>query len=192
TQNATITGTDVDVSASLFTLAGTGGYDVSGNGWGITGTSDSDASNTDSGANYLFIRGGALTTSFDASNYINFTITADTGSFNVTGASLFAKTGGSGQTTNFALRSDVDSFSADLLTGSRTGDVFQSFSTSTIAGITNQTSVEFRLYVWGASATSDTHRYDDISLTLAAVPEPSAFALLSGLMALGWIAVRRR
>jgi len=51
TQNATITGTDVDVSASLLTLEGTGGYDASGNGWGITGTSDTDASNTDSGEN---------------------------------------------------------------------------------------------------------------------------------------------
>jgi hypothetical protein len=179
TQNATITGSDVDISASTFTVAGAGAYNGD---WGYTNSAPTDS---DSGANYLFIRGGAVTSSLDTSDYVSFTVTANTGSFDITGASLFARTGGSGQETNFALRSDVDSFTTDLFTGSSTAtSSFDSFSTSTITGITGETSVEFRLYVWGSTENSDTHRYDDISVTV--VPEPSTLALigLAGVAAL--------
>jgi len=187
TQNATITGTDVDISASLLTLAGTGGYDVSGDGWGITGSTPADS---DSGANYLFIRGGAVTTSLNTNDYINFTVTADSGTFDVTGASLFARTGGTSQETNFELRSDVDGYTANLFSGSKTGDdTFKSFSTSSISGITGQTEVEFRLYVWGSNSSSDTHRYDDISLTV--VPEPATLGMVAT-AGLAMLLLRRR
>jgi len=83
----------------------------------------------------------------------------------------------------------VDSYTANLFSGSRGADTFQSFSTSSISGITGQTSVEFRLYVWGSAGSGDTHRYDDISLTV--VPEPSSF-LLMGLVGVAGVLVLRR
>ena len=56
------------------------------------------------------------------------------------------------------------------------------------------TSIEFRIYFSDDHNNSQTiHRLDNVQLsgTLSAVPESQAFALLGGLMAIGFVAVRR-
>lgn len=56
--------------------------------------------------------------------------------------------------------------------------------------------IEFRIYFWDNSATASSTlvvRFDEISLTAAsAIPEPSTYAALIGLAALGFVALRRR
>lgn len=57
--------------------------------------------------------------------------------------------------------------------------------------------VEVRIYFWDDNATATSNlqvRMDDITLTAAAaaIPEPSTYALLGGVLALGAVALRRR
>ncbi|MCM2273581.1 MAG: PEP-CTERM sorting domain-containing protein [Candidatus Didemnitutus sp.] len=57
--------------------------------------------------------------------------------------------------------------------------------------------VEVRIYFWDDNATASSNmqvRMDDITLTAsaAAIPEPSTYALLGGVLALGAVALRRR
>lgn len=56
--------------------------------------------------------------------------------------------------------------------------------------------IEFRLYFWdnstASSSTAFSIRFDDVGLTASAIPEPSTYAALIGLAALGFVALRRR
>lgn len=187
-QLATITGSDPDISASNInntSVVGVGGYETGTSDWGITGsTPDAD------GTNYFYVRAPALAGSdpSPSNDYISFTITANSGAFNVTGASLQARSSG---TFNFALRSDADSFTADLLAGNTGLNTFSNFENLTIGGLTNQTSTEFRLFMWGTGGVSDVNRIDNLSLTTTAVPEPSMFGLLAVVFGLAGFARRR-
>jgi hypothetical protein len=76
--------------------------------------------------------------------------------------------------TSFAFRSSVDGFTADI--GAPTaGGTTINLSGASFQNITS--SVEFRLYGWGASASGGTFSVNDFTFngTVAAVPEASAF-----------------
>ncbi|MDG1242698.1 MAG: PEP-CTERM sorting domain-containing protein [Opitutae bacterium] len=73
-------------------------------------------------------------------------------------------------------------------------DTTIALSDARFQGLTGST--EFRIYL--ADTTGDSnhiHRFDDITLNgevAAIVPEPGNFALIGGLLALGWLMIRRR
>ena len=103
-------------------------------------------------------------------------------------ATFFSTSDQNGYTTiqNFAISSDPtypNALSLDLTHADLNGD-FQNITTN----------IEFRIYFSDNLNINDTiHRVDNVELsgTLSAVPEPQAFALLGGLMAIGFVAVRR-
>lgn len=160
----TITGTDVDVSSTNISLEVT---DSSKTGF-TTSTPQAD------GTEYAFLRANSIVGPSD-DDYLGFTVNANTGSFTLSGASFQARTD---KEFNFALRSDVDSFSSDLFTGGTTSNTWNTFTNTSITGVSNQTSTDFRLYVWdndSATSGSDVHRIDNLTLTV--IPEPSTMAL---------------
>lgn len=186
TPDSTITGIGADVAATSITAVDLGPF--GGNpGWGITSSSPTvDGS-------YAFVRGTSVLGTTDPGtanvDYFGFTISANTGTFNVTGASVDAR--GTGNDFSFALRSSADGYASDLLTGSTTSSTFVNFENTAISGISNQTSTDFRFYMWvNGGADTTPLRFDNLSVTVAPIPEPSSFALLAG--ALGGIALLRR
>lgn len=62
----------------------------------------------------------------------------------------------------------------------------------TISGLDSIGSAFVRLSLTGASAAGGNNRFDNIQFTATAVPEPSSFAALAGVGALGFCALRRR
>lgn len=69
------------------------------------------------------------------------------------------------------------------------GNTLQSITLSGIVtGLSPSGEIAFRSYT-GAAGSSN---FDNLSITTSAVPEPSAFALVGGLAALGFVAVRRQ
>ena len=88
--------------------------------------------------------------------------------------------------TRFALRSSLDGFTTNLLTGV----VSVGFTTDAVAlNVTSRVPVEYRIYGYGAGTTGGLLQVDNVALTFApAVPEPSTAVacglavLLGGLM----------
>lgn len=74
----------------------------------------------------------------------------------------------------------------------------ESVNLGSVASLQNTvvSSIEFRIYFWDNSATSTTNlvmRFDDIALSAStAIPEPGTYAALAGLLALGFVVLRRR
>jgi hypothetical protein len=173
--------TDPDVESTDInntSIVGTGGYDQN-NGWGIS-------------TDHLFVRAGALTSSFQLTpgsfdDYISFTVSTDTGTFDLTGASLDARTSSS---FHFTLRSAVDDYATDLFSGSTSSNTYTSFGDTSISGVTGQTTTEFRLFMRGSGSGGDVHRIDNLSLTV--VPEPSTLALIGLAGVAGFFVLRRR
>ena len=93
--------------------------------------------------------------------------------------------------TQFAVRSSLDGFTANLLTGT----VGAGFATETAAlSVTSTTPVEYRIYGFGAGTADGLLQIDNVSLTFdSAVPEPSAGSAVFLVSFLALIAcVRRR
>ncbi|MGC9452539.1 MAG: PEP-CTERM sorting domain-containing protein [Oceanipulchritudo sp.] len=63
---------------------------------------------------------------------------------------------------------------------------------SSIAAIEDQSNVQIRFSFADMPGTSSSFRIDNLQLTAVAVPEPGTYALVLGLLAAGWIVVRRR
>jgi hypothetical protein len=190
TQNATISGTDPDISASSLTFVGLGSFDSGDtNDWWIENTTP-----TGDTSNYLRVASAVadgVLGDKDAGDYIEFSVSANTLGFSLTGASFEGRMERNfdGNFT-YSLRSSIDDYSSDLFSGSHNGNSWVTRSNTSIAGVSDQTSTTFRLYM---DITKRTGYLDNLELTFepSAIPEPSSALLLFGGIA-ALFALRRK
>ncbi len=138
---------------------------------------------------------------FDSTEYLTFSVTPNSGyqlsldslSFDI--AQVFI---GGGYSLSYALRSSVDGFASDILTGSvtTTSGVFSTV-TADLSGAAYQglTGFTARLYLWdGNNGANNYILLDNIILSgaTAVVPEPEHAAVVFGLSLLGWLPLRKR
>jgi hypothetical protein len=178
TQSAGISGTDPDVSATDLSVVNMGSFDGTGisdgdSGWGIN--SGVFAVSTD----------GTGTT-----NYLEFSITANSGTYNVTGVSFDYDINDFGNGVGqWAIRSEVDSYASDLVSAS-TATNGGTATNNSITGITGRSSTIFRLYIQNPKNNNSVY-VDNISVTTV-IPEPSSLALMGMALAAGLLMWRRR
>ena len=200
------TSVDANLSASVFSL-----------GTGLTNSGISTSANAYIRASDTTTTSISVATAIASNDYFSFTVDADDG-FEANLSSLTLRYGYSQGGTSFGAKdlkayvfSSVDGFvdSGDIL-GSLvlTTSVFDNTTTYpgdnpnlnvALSGVQFQsiaTATEFRIYL--ADTTSGgayIHRIDNVTLNgevVAAVPEPGTYALMGGLLALGWVMMRRR
>ena len=129
----------------------------------------------------------------DLTRYYTFTVTPASGGSSWKGITLdvanFDAADINDGPTLFAVRSSLDGFTSNLLTGT----VGMAFTTATAAlNVTASSPVEYRIYGYGAGTTGGLLQVDNVALTLTApVPEPSAWMAL-GLGFLAVVVLRRR
>lgn len=147
--------------------------------------------------------GSTLAESVSGNDYIQFIVTPTAGSqFTATSFDFIWDRSGTGP-NSVTLRSSFDGFASDLgtLTGlTASTSTVRSIGISTLVDVT--VPVTFRLYGYGGTATGGTAGFDTVASaplanvilngTASAVPEPSSFAALAGIGALGFCAMRRR
>lgn len=125
--------------------------------------------------------GAAIT----ANDYFTWTISADSGNaFDATNVVFNWSYSGTGPST-MSLRSSADGFASDLATYS---SVVNGATQSTALAISGASTVEFRLYAYGNTATSGTAGFDasaaagagilEVYGTVAAIPEPVTMAFM--------------
>lgn len=128
--------------------------------------------------------GTSATTAKTANDYYEFTLTPNAGyNASLTDLKLDFASYGSGGSRSFAVFSSIDSFATSIGTANASGT---SFATTTIslsaASFQNLTSaVTFRIYIWDDQNNSGKGSLlDNVILdgTLAAVPEPSTWAMM--------------
>lgn len=136
-------------------------------------------------------------------DYFSFTISARDGfALSLTEVSYRMSITTNGP-TNAALFTNLGGFSAEqaVITYSITTAAGGGDRTVALSGLNDvQGPVEFRIYAWGSgTGTTDKFRFRNlvgadvaISGSISAVPEPSTYATLLGLAALGAVALRRR
>lgn len=133
------------------------------------------------------------TASFDASRYFTFSLTA-AASLTINSVALDLQStpedGGDGGPTLYAIRSSLDGFAADNISGSLSGGFLTStFSPNAVLGAGE--TVEFRVYAWGTANSGATVAADNVHLTgIAPVPEPISVVPV-GLALIGLAAGRR-
>ncbi len=139
--------------------------------------------------------GWTTAATLDLTRYYTFTVTPASGGSRWNGLTLdaanFDAAGINDGPTLFAVRSSLDGFTSNLLTGT----VGAAFATTTTALNVMATSpVEYRIYGFGAGTTQGLLQLDNVALTFAAaVPEPSTWAALGcGLFATAVALARRR
>ena len=133
------------------------------------------------------------TADFDGGRYFTFTLNAgaaltlDTVQFDLLAT---PEDGGDGGPTQFSIRSSLDGFASDSVTGALgSGFATKTFSPHIALGASQ--SIEFRIYAWGTSDGGATLSADNVRVTgVAPVPEPST-AVLAGMALIG-IAFWRR
>lgn len=122
-----------------------------GRGTGIAGA----------GASNRYAATGWNSVSLDINDYFEFTLTPNAScSINFTDFVYTSQASASGPQTNFAFRSSLDGFTADIGTPTVTG------ATISLAGAPYQgvsSAVTFRLYAWGASAAAGTFSINDFT-----------------------------
>lgn len=128
-------------------------------------------------------------------NYFEFTLVPDPDyALSINSLTFGYRATGTGPTF-FAMRSSVDAYATDLVTGTLAGDsTWHSSGPLGIALAGLDTSTTFRIFGSGASSSLGTFRIDDVTLggTVSAIPEPSAYGLIAGVLILTGAAVRRR
>ncbi|GAB5560205.1 MAG: hypothetical protein SynsKO_18520 [Synoicihabitans sp.] len=154
-----------------------------------------------------------LATAISDGNYFEFTLTAATG-YELTLTSIEMNGGAtSSGAANVALLSSVDGFndSSAIATATEVNSGTGGFDTDssgfgnsiTLSGAQYEglQAISFRIYGWNISSGSGVTNLRSLSgddlevfgtVSVSAVPEPSTFALLAGLGALGMVASRRR
>ncbi len=195
---------DANITANAFTVgAGIAGAGRSGTSASLFArASVTDASNVISS-----------TTAIGANDYFSFSVGANSGfEMDLTSITFdlgYTRNGNhtGKQFTTYVL-SSIDGFTSSALLGFDTVDVTvdggslqypNSTATISLAGAQFQdltSSTEFRLYIADNTGGSDyIHRIDNVTLNgevVTVVPEPGNFALIGGLLALGWVMIRRR
>lgn len=70
----------------------------------------------------------------------------------------------------------------------------RTFDFANLTSITATSVVQFRIYGWGGTGSTGNLRLDDIAISgsVSAVPEPSTYAAMAGVLALAAVAVQRR
>jgi hypothetical protein len=138
---------------------------------GATGTNNAGAA----------ARTGALTPGASGSAYFQFTLTPANGyNFTLTGIS-FGSRGTSTGPQAYSLRSSLDSYAADITTGSLLANSTWALKSNTglsAVGQGNTNPVTFRIYGYngsgGASANTANWRIDDLTLTVTVSNAPSS------------------
>jgi len=129
------------------------------------------------------------------SNYFEFTLTPDAGyAFSATSMTFGYRATSTGP-TNFAVRSSVDTYASNLISGPITGDsAWHSAGTLTITLSGINTATTFRILGSGASSSLGTFRVDDVTVygSVTAVPEPSTYAAILGILVLTSVILHRR
>ncbi|MSU51531.1 MAG: PEP-CTERM sorting domain-containing protein [Opitutus sp.] len=151
-----------------------------GRGTGISGSNSNDRYNAS----------GWNSGSWATNDYFTWTVTPNSGyQLSLASFAYTGQTSGTGP-TSFEFRSGVDGFSSSIGTATATGTTI-TLSSGSFQGLT--TSLEFRLYGWGASSSGGTFSVNDFTFngTVSAVPEPSTYAALAGAAALGLAFWRR-
>jgi hypothetical protein len=164
---------------------------VSENYTGASGTSNAGAA----------ARVGVLSTGENGSAYFEFTLAADFDyTFSLTEISFGTRSTSTGPQA-YTLRSNADSYAADLATGTIGNN--GAWSLKSNASLTSQSSnggsITYRLFghsgAGSAFANTANWRIDDLSLTVAAtfvpVPEPETYALVAGVGLVGFGLWRR-
>lgn len=162
---------------------------------GNSGNNRYNASNWSTGASFSVASSG--------NDYAYFQITAKSGyALDLRGATITFSLQNSGTGPDFySVRSSVDSYASDLSSASTAlnaagGTTSTSLTLSnsiTLSAITD--TVQFRVYGWGASATSGTMSINSWSMTgsvASAIPEPSTYAAMAGVAALLGVMLHRR
>jgi len=138
----------------------------------------------------------SLNDAVTANDYFTWTLNADSGyTFSVTNlAFTFQRSSTGGQ--DWALRSSLDGFTANLQTWTALGNSSQTVDLQG-SNLVNQTSIEFRFYGYNGSSTAGTAGFegsgDDLVIngSVQAIPEPGTMAMFgAGILAL--FLVRRR
>jgi hypothetical protein len=142
--------------------------------------------------------------SINTAKYVDFTVTANSGyniSLQTGGATLTFDLSSSSGTApiSWAVRSSVDTFGANISSGSTTSTSLQTQTVSFSGSqYDNLSSIEFRVYLWnGGGGGAPTANFDNLTLlNPTVVPEPvnMALATFAGLAGLGLCvgAVRRK
>jgi hypothetical protein len=177
--------TDAEIHSTAGTFSSGSGITASFNRTGNAGPS-------------RFARGSTTGTTQTANDYFSFTVTASLGyQLNLNGATLTfdaqnVDRSGGNQTANWAVRTSLDSFNANVGTGTFNESAFTA-ETTTFSGATYDglTSFEVRIYMWDPNGSSQT-RFDNFTLNglVVAVPEPVHYAL--GIFGLGFAGFRVR
>jgi hypothetical protein len=142
-----------------------------------------------------YFAAAAWTGTAPGSNYFEFTLTPDAGyAFSATSMTFGYRATATGP-TNFAVRSSADAYASSLTSGTITGDsTWRSAGTLTITLSGINTATTFRIMGSGASSSLGTLRVDDVTVngSVTAVPEPSTYAVIMGVMVLTSVVIRRR
>ena len=127
-------------------------------------------------------------------NYFEFTLTPNSGyQLSITSLTFGYRATSTGPTA-FAVRSNSDSYAANLASGTITNDAawYSSGALSiTLSGLSTATTL--RIYGSGASAGGGTFRVDDVTVagSVTAIPEPSTSAAIIAVVALAGVMIRR-
>jgi hypothetical protein len=181
---------------------------------GSATSSDSDVNSTagtfgDSGLSASFatfqgqeaIRSAAsdMPTSLSTVDYFTFTVTESGGNFlNLSGTgALTFQYGRTASAFSWAVRSSVDSFAADIATGSAAAaDTWNNASINLSSSFDTLTSVEFRILVWDGGANGNgSHGYlDNVVLNglTTPIPEPMNISLVAFAVGLVGVGLGRR
>jgi len=141
-----------------------------------------------------YFAAAAWTGTAPGSNYFEFTLTPNAGYTLAATSMTFGYRATSTGPTSFAVRSSADAYASNLAAGSITGDsAWHSSGTLTITMSGINTPTTLRIFGSGASSSLGTFRVDDVTVTgsVTAVPEPSAYAALLGVMVLTSVVIRR-